>query len=300
MTSDAPPASTDGGVQQRTSFLGGLISYSQERALLKYGVYAFTGIALLFLWLPLFAVIFLSFAKNATTVFPFEGFTLNHYAVTFADESLMRAFLQSLLVATPAALVATILGVLASFGIVRYEFPYKETFRVFTILPMVIPGIIIGVALLVFFKIFNLDLGYMTLVLTHSMYGIPFVVLTVTARLYSFDRALEESARDLGADTIETFRDITLPIIFPAIGAGYMFAWIRSFEDFIRAFFVSGTMSVLTTSMYGLIKFGFAFKLNTMSTIIIFTIGIGLALAMNFGNVVQYVSSQDTEAEDGS
>lgn len=283
--------------QQQDSFLDNIIGYGTQRTLLAYGVYAFAGLALLFLWIPLIAVIFLSFAENATTVFPFEGFTLNHYAATFTDSSLMRAFGQSILVATPAALVATVLGVLASFGLVRYEFRYRETVRVFTILPMVIPGIIIGVALLIFYKILNLDLGYMTLVLTHSMYGIPFVVLTVTARLYSFDEALEESAKDLGADTIETFRDITLPIIFPAIGAGFMFAWIRSFEDFIRAFFVSGTMSVLTTSMYGLIKFGFAFKLNTMSTIVIATIGIGLAVAMNFGNVVRYVSSQESGNE---
>lgn len=277
------------------SFLNNLVGYGRQRTLLEYVLYTFVGVALLFLWIPLFAVIFLSFAENATTVFPFEGFTLNHYAVTFADDSLMGALVQSIFVATPSALVATVLGVLASFGIVRYGFRYKETFRVLTILPMVIPGIIIGVALLIFYKFLNLDLGYLTLVLTHSMYGIPFVVLTVTARLYSFDEALEESAKDLGADTLETFRDVTLPIIFPAIGAGYMFAWIRSFEDFIRAFFVSGTTSVLTTSMYGLIKFGFAFKLNTMSTIIIVVIGIGLALAMNVGNVVQYVSSQDSE-----
>lgn len=297
MNQESTEQQLDMSHQQQDSFLDKIIGYGTQRTLLAYGVYAFSGLALLFLWIPLIAVIFLSFAENATTVLPFEGFTLNHYAATFTDSSLMRAFGQSILVATPAALVATVLGVLASFGLVRYEFRYRETVRVFTILPMVIPGIIIGVALLIFYKILNLDLGYMTLVLTHSMYGIPFVVLTVTARLYSFDEALEESAKDLGADTIETFRDITLPIIFPAIGAGFMFAWIRSFEDFIRAFFVSGTMSVLTTSMYGLIKFGFAFKLNTMSTIVIATIGIGLAVAMNFGNVVRYVSSQESGNE---
>lgn len=269
------------------------VNYSTQRSLLKYVLYGFTAFALCFLWVPLVAVVFLSFAENATTIFPFRGFTLNHYFVTFGDDSLMKAFVRSLFIATPSAVLATILGVLGSFGLVRYEFKFKEVFRVFTILPMIIPGIIIGVALLIFYKLLNFDLGYLTIVLTHSMYGIPFVVLTVTARLYSFDRSLEESARDLGADTVETFRDITFPIIAPAIGAGFLFAWIRSFEDFIRAYFVSGTTSVLTTAMYGLIKFGFAFKLNTMSTIIIVIIGIALALAMNIGNVVQYVSSQE-------
>lgn len=271
------------------------IKYSNQQTLLKYTLYAFTAFALCFLWIPLLAVVFLSFAENATTVFPFRGFTLEHYAVTFADDTLMEAFVRSIFVATPSAIIATVLGVLGSFGLVRYEFKFKELFRVFAILPMIIPGIIIGVALLIFYKFLNLDLGYLTLLLTHSMYGIPFVVLAVTARLYSFDRSLEESARDLGADTVETFADITFPIIAPAIGAGFLFAWIRSFEDFIRAYFVSGTTGVLTTAMYGLIKFGFAFKLNTMSTIVIAVIAIALAIAMNVGNVVQYVSSQDSE-----
>lgn len=295
MSKETEKTTFSGNEQNRKSLSSRLISYGRQQILLRYGLYAFTGMALVFLWVPLFAVIFLSFAKNPTTVFPFKGFTLNHYATTFADESLMDSFVQSIFVATPSAIIATALGVLASFGLVRYEFRFKELVRTFAILPMIIPGIIIGITLLIFFKFLNLDLGYVTTVLTHSMYGIPFVVLTVTARLYAFDESLEESARDLGADSLETFRDITFPIIAPAIGAGFLFAWIRSFEDFVRVFFVSGTMSVLTTSMYGLIKFGLGFKLNTMSAIIIGIIAIALAVAMNVGNVVQYVSSQESE-----
>ena len=116
--------------------------------------------------------------------------------------------------------------------------------------------------------------------------------------MYTFDEFLEEAARDLGADPITTFRDVTFPIIAPAIGAGFLFAWIRSFEDFIRVWFVKGTFDVLTTKMFGMIKHGAAPKMNAISSLIVFAIAIGLALAMNFGNVTGYVAGTVDEDEE--
>jgi len=272
------------------------LDYEQQERLVRNGFYAFTGLMLLFLWLPLFFVMFLSFGENPVTLFPFEGFTFAHYSETFADTGLWMSFFTSVQVATVASSIATVMGVLASFGVVRHDFTFKETFRSFAIMPIIIPGVILGVALLIFFRsVLDIPTGIPTIILTHSVYGFPFVFLPVTARLTSFDRSLEESARDLGADPIEAFRDITLPIIAPAIGAGFLFAWIRSFEDFVRAFFVSGTADVLTTEMFGMITYGFANKLNTTSTIIMVLIAITLALAMNFANVTQYVARSENE-----
>jgi len=272
------------------------LDYEQQERLVRNGFYAFTGLMLLFLWLPLFFVVFLSFGENPVTLFPFEGFTFAHYSETFADTGLWMSFFTSVQVATVASSIATVMGVLASFGVVRHDFKFKETFRSFAIMPIIIPGVILGVALLIFFRsVLDIPTGIPTIILTHSVYGFPFVFLPVTARLTSFDRSLEESARDLGADPIEAFRDITLPIIAPAIGAGFLFAWIRSFEDFVRAFFVSGTADVLTTEMFGMITYGFANKLNTTSTIIMVLIAITLALAMNFANVTQYVARSENE-----
>jgi len=272
------------------------LDYEQRERLVRNGFYAFTGLMLLFLWLPLFFVVFLSFGENPVTLFPFEGFTFAHYSETFADTGLWTSFFTSVQVATVASSIATVMGVLASFGVVRHDFKFKETFRSFAIMPIIIPGVILGVALLIFFRsVLDIPTGIPTIILTHSVYGFPFVFLPVTARLISFDRSLEESARDLGADPIEAFRDITLPIIAPAIGAGFLFAWIRSFEDFVRAFFVSGTADVLTTEMFGMITYGFANKLNTTSTIIMVLIAITLALAMNFANVTQYVTRSENE-----
>jgi len=276
---------------------GGLLGVERTDALLRYGLYAVAGGLLVFLWIPLLVMVALSFMVNTSTLFPFKGVTLANYVATFADASLMRALLHSIEIATIAALIATVLGVLASFALARYDFPYKELYRTLGILPMVIPGVIMGIALLIYFRsLLSVTPGFWTVVVTHSVYGFPFVLLLVTARLYTFDRSLEEAARDLGADPLTTFRDVTFPILAPAIGAGFLFAWIRSFEDFIRAFFVKGTMNVLTTSMFSMIKYGTAPKMNAISSFIVFVIAVALVVAMNVGNVTEYVAG--TEADE--
>ena len=281
-----------------------VFDYERREQLLKYGLYAVAGALLVFLWIPLAVMMFLSFAVNASTIFPFKGFTFAHYTATVADGALLTAVWHSVQIATLAAAVATVLGVLASFALARYDFPLKETYRTFGILPMVIPGVVLGIALLIYFRtllpqLFGIVIvpGFWTVVLTHSVYGFPFVVLMVTARLYTFDESLEEAARDLGADPLTTFRDVTLPIVAPAIGAGFLFAWIRSFEDFIRVYFVKGTLNVLTTSMFSMIKYGTAPKMNAISSLIVFAIAVVLAVAMNVGNVTGMVAGAEGEGE---
>jgi ABC-type spermidine/putrescine transport system permease subunit II len=274
----------------------GLIDYDTRKRLRGYSLYGIAGAELVFLWIPLLVMVFLSFAVNSSTFFPFRGFTVEHYLATFTDEGLMTALANSAVVATISALLATVFGVLGSFALARYDFPYKEVYRTFGILPMVVPGVVLGIALLIYFRsLLGMTPGFLTLVLTHSVYGFPFVLLLVTARLYTFEESLEEAARDLGADPLTTFRDITLPIVAPAIGAGFLFAWIRSFEDFIRAFFVKGTMDVLTTSMFSMIKYGTAPKMNAISSLIVFVIAVLLAVAMNLGNVTEYVAGTGEE-----
>jgi ABC-type spermidine/putrescine transport system permease subunit II len=279
---------------ETTTATAPMFGHEARERWLKYALYGISGSLLVFLWVPLAVMIILSFTVNASTFFPFEGFTLAHYGATFADAELMSSLQNSAVVATISAVIATVLGVLASFALARYDFPYKELYRTFGILPMVIPGVVFGMALLIYFRsLLGMSAGFLTLVLTHSIYGFPFVLLIVTARMYTFDRSLEEAARDLGADPLTTFRDVTLPIIAPAVGAGFLFAWIRSFEDFIRAHFVSGLMNVLTTYMFGMIKHGAAPKMNAVSTFIVFVIAVALAAAMNVGNVTQYVAGEE-------
>lgn len=251
-----------------------------------------TALTLAFLWLPLVFIIALSFAENASTLFPFRGLTLDHYVATLTDGDLLRSAANSVAVATTAATAATIVGVLGSFALVRYDVPFGDVFRVGVILPMVVPGVVLGIGLLVYFRtVLGLSPGFLPTVLTHIVYGLPFVVLLVSARLAAFDDQLEDAARDLGADPREAFRDVTLPAIAPAVAAGFLFAWVRSFEEFIRAYFVSGTMDVLTTSMYSMLTYGTAPKLNVIATLVLFAVAVLLAIAMNTGDALGAVTS---------
>jgi len=253
--------------------------------------YSYTVLLVLFLWLPLVIVVFLSFAENPTAVFPFEGFTFEHFTATAANENLIESAFVSLQVATVSATLATMLGVLASFGIARYDFRLKGLFVTSSILPLIIPGVIFGTSFFIFFDtLLDSGTGFVPLVLAHSAYGFPFALLAVLSRLYTFDESLEEGARDLGATVPETFWDITFPIIRPAIAAGFLFAFIRSFEDFTRALFISGQLDVLTIEMFSLINQGGTVPMNVVSTLILAVVTVAVLVAMSIGNVVGHVT----------
>ena len=277
-----------------------LVGHQTVERLLGTSLYVVSGLLLLFLWVPLAIIIFLAFAENAVTIFPFEGLTLDNFRLALRSDSMRASLVGSFTIATVAASVATVLGVLASFALTRYRFRLREVYRTFGIIPMVIPGIILGVALRIYFQnLLGILPGFATVVLAHSLYGLPFVLLIVSARLYTFDESLEEAARDLGADPLTVFRDVTLPVIAPAVGAGFLFAWIRSFEDYIRALFLTGpNTDVLTIWMFSRIRQLDAPELNAVSAIIVFGIAIALAVAMNVGNVTGYVAGTVTEEEE--
>ena len=274
----------------------------QVERLLQGGLYGFAVVMMLFLWLPLLVIIFLSFVESPSVVSP-GGFTLSNYGGLAGDASLHSSVVTSFSIATLSAIIATVLGVLASFALTRYRFKFRELYRTFGIIPMIVPGVILGVGLRFYFQEMpGVDPSFLGTVLTHSLYGIPFVLLIVTARLYTFDETLEEAARDLGADPLTTFRDVTFPVIAPAIGAGFLFAWVRSFEDFIRALFVSGISTTpLTQWMFGKITKASAenlLTLNAVSTLVVLGIAVALAIAMNVGNVSGYVAGNVDEDEE--
>jgi ABC-type spermidine/putrescine transport system permease subunit II len=296
-----PGDPTDPGERAGRGVTGRLLDRHRVEGLLQAGLYGFAALMMLFLWIPLLVIVVLSFAESPTLL-PFEGFTLEHYLGLAGEASLRESVVVSFLIATLSAAIATALGVLASFALTRYRFTLREIYRTFGIVPMIIPGVILGVGLRFYFRLMvDIPLGFVSTVLTHSLYGLPFVLLIVTARLYTFDESLEEAARDLGADPITTFRDVTLPVIAPAVGAGFLFAWVRSFEDYIRALFVSGiTIQPLTQWMFGKITKASAenlLTLNAVSTLVVLAIAVALAIAMNVGNVTGYVAGTPDDEE---
>ncbi|WP_066413087.1 ABC transporter permease [Halorubrum aethiopicum] len=259
-------------------------------AVADYGMWALTIGIIAFLWLPLSQIIALSFMENSAVLFPFEGVTLDNYVSLFTNEGLLAAARQSAFVATVSALVATVIGVPLGFAIARHEFRGRGMLRGLVIVPLLMPGIIMGISLLILFRVIGLSPGFFGTVLAHSVYGLPFIVLPVVARLAVFDRKLEEGARDLGADGRSVLKDVTLPIISPAIAAGFVFAWLRSFEDFIRVFFVGGTMDALTKEMYGMVVYSQGTEaMDPMATLIVVVVASALAVAINFRDILEYV-----------
>ena len=258
-------------------------------AVASYGLWALTIGIVVFLWLPLSQIIVLSFTENSV-LFPFGGVTLQNYVSLFTNEGLLLAARQSAFVATVSASLATLIGVPMGFAITRHSFRGRSILRGLVIVPLLMPGIIMGISILILFRVVGLPSGFLATVLTHSVYGLPFIVLPVIARLAVFDRKLEEGARDLGASTRSVLTDVTLPIISPAIAAGFIFAWLRSFEDFIRVFFVGGTMDALTKEMYGMVVYSQGTEaMDPMATIIVLIVSIALAVAINFRDILEYV-----------
>jgi len=255
----------------------------------SYGMWALTLGIIAFLWLPLSQIVVLSFTENSV-LFPFEGVTLGNYVSLFTNEGLLAAARQSAFVATVSAAVATLIGVPLGFAIARHSFRGRSVLRGLVILPLLMPGIIMGISLLILFRVVGLPAGFLGTVLAHSVYGLPFIVLPVVARLAVFDRNLEEGARDLGANGRGVLKDVTLPIISPAIAAGFVFAWLRSFEDFIRVFFVGGTMDALTKEMYGMVVYSQGTEaMDPMATIIVLVVSAALAVAINLRDILEYV-----------
>lgn len=227
------------------------------------------GTVLAFLWLPLVVMVVLSFGSGAYATFPFGEFTLKWYVAALQDAELWSSIFNTLIVATISATIATVFGLLCAFALVRREFPFKPSFRLLVIVPMIIPGVVFGIALLSMFQTISgsiLSLG--TVIIAHSIYVLPFALLVIVARLYAFDDAMEEAGRDLGASRLTVMRTITVPQLSAAIGAGALLAFIRSFSEFIRAFFVIGGQPVFTVRLWARLNTGISPELNAISTLV--------------------------------
>ena len=226
-------------------------------------------LTLVFLFLPLFVIIAYSF--NAGKSSTFTGFSLEWYKKLFFDsEPLWAALLNSLIVAFSSAALATVLGTLAAIGISWYKFKGKAYIQTVTFLPMVLPEVIVGVSMLIFFSGIKLPLGLFSIFVAHTTFCLPFVFLMVLARLDEFDFSIIEASHDLGATEKQTMYKVIIPAIFPGIMSGFMMAVTMSLEDFVITFFVSGPGSTtLPLYVYSMIRFGVSPVINALSFIMI-------------------------------
>jgi spermidine/putrescine transport system permease protein len=227
------------------------------------------GAVIVFLFMPLVVLLFYSF--NSSKSGSWTGFSLQWYEKLFMGSGeLWRAFLNSVIIATTSALAATLLGTLAAVGTSRYSFWYRPYVRSMSFVPMIMPEIIVGVSLLVFFAGVGLKLGLVTVWIAHTTFNIPFVYLLVSARLEEFDPSVVEAARDLGATEVQTLTRIILPITMPGIASGFLTAVTLSLEDFVITFFVAGPGSTtLPLFIYSAIRFGVSPVINSLSVVMV-------------------------------
>ncbi|MCS7087483.1 MAG: ABC transporter permease [Thermoflexales bacterium] len=234
--------------------------------------FALTTIALLtfaFLYVPILVLIAFSF-NSARTGAAWQGFTLQWYARLFNNPRILDAALNSLIVAVVATIGAVVLGTLMAMAMERYRFRFQAFWDSLLYMPVIIPEIVMGISLLLFFASIRLERGLLTLIIAHIAFCMPFVYLTMRARLADFDRSLEEAAQDLGADEWTTFRRITLPLLMPGIISSALLAFTLSLDDFVISFFVTGVGSqTLPVYIWGQIRRGITPEINAVSTLML-------------------------------
>ena len=230
----------------------------------------------LFLYAPLGVLVAMSFNDSRRTV-RWEGFTLRWYARVFEDAELVQALANSLTIAAMSTLISLLLGTLAALALWRLRFPGQGMVAGAFSLPIVVPEICMGVAMLIFFSRvlpwpqelpWPLSLG--AIVIAHVSFSFPFVAVVVRARLESFDRAQEEAARDLGASPWRALADVVLPHLRPALVAGALLAFTLSLDDFIITFFTAGPDTVtFPVKVYSMVRFSVSPKVNAISTLLL-------------------------------
>jgi spermidine/putrescine transport system permease protein len=246
------------------------------------------GIVIVFLFIPLFVVVTYSF--NSTKGMEWDHASLIWYEkLIFDSPSLWAAFKNSLIIAMTSSITATVLGTLASIGIKWYRFHGKSYITTISYLPMVLPEVIIGISMLIFFSAVKIRLGMFTIFVAHTTFNLPFVFMMVSARLDEFDFSTIEAARDLGANESQTLRKVIVPTILPAVLSGFLMCITMSLEDFVITFFVSGPGSgTLPLYVYSMIRYGVSPVINALSFVMI--LGT-MAIAFTFRKFLKTVAA---------
>jgi ABC-type spermidine/putrescine transport system permease subunit II len=223
-----------------------------------------------FLFAPIVLLVLFAFNANKYGTFPFTGWTTSWFGQVFSDYQIKDALSTSIRIALEVTLISTVVGTAAAFPLVRSRLRFRNGIRIGFTLPIMIPGLLIGVSLLVLLtSTFHLQLSPQTAVIGQAVYTTPFVLLLVAARLQGFDRYLERAASDLGANTYRRLRYVVLPLIMPAIFAGALFAFTLSLDEFIITYFLIGSHNTLPIYIYTQVKFGITPEVNALASLLL-------------------------------
>lgn len=242
----------------------------------RWQMQAWLAAVAIFLYAPLVALMAFSFNDSRRNIV-WKGFTLKYYEKLFNNGGLLEAFANSLTIAAVSTVISLVLGAAAALVLWRFRFPGKTALDGALALPIVVPEICMGVAMLVFFARvmpwpqglpWPLNLG--AIIIAHVSFSFPFVAVVVRARMASFNREMEEAARDLGAGEFRTIRDVILPHMAPSLVAGALLAFTLSLDDFVITFFTAGPDTVtFPVKVYSMVRFSVTPEVNAASTVLI-------------------------------
>ncbi|WCN08915.1 ABC transporter permease [Marinomonas mediterranea] len=250
-----------------------------SRLLSIYGVLFFV-----FLYAPVALIVLYSFNANPINIMIWDGFTLDWYRSIFgfstslndsasyvdSTDQLLNAVVNSLIVALSATAISTVLGTSTALAVARYRFKFQGFYRMLMFVPMVMPDIVLGIALLVFFIGAGFSLGNTTIVIGHCTFLTSYVFIVVSARLSGMSSNIEYASSDLGANAITTFRKVTLPLILPGVVGGALLSFIISMDDLVITYFISGVDSTtLPVFILSMIRRGIKPEINAIATMML-------------------------------
>lgn len=237
--------------------------------LLETGLGAWTVLVFVFLYLPILVLVVYSFNASRLNVV-WEGFTLDWYGRLWNDTRIVRALKNSLIVAGCTTVLSVVLGTVGAWLLHRYRYRFGRTLQTLIAVPMIMPEIVMGISLLVLFTTAGLKLGFLTVIVAHTTFCFPFVLIAVQARLQGMDPALEEAAMDLGATPLRAFLLVIVPYLRPAILSGALMAFTLSLDELIVTFFTaSAQVATLPLLVFGMAKVGLNPMLNALSALFI-------------------------------
>lgn len=237
--------------------------------LLNLGLGVWTAIVFAFLYLPILVLVLYSFNTSKLNIV-WEGFTFDWYSKLWDNTRIVGALKNSLIIASITTVLAVLLGTVGAWLLHRYRYRFSRTIQTLVCMPMVMPEVVMGISLLIFFTVARLQLGFTTVILSHVTFCFPFVLVAVQARLQGLDPALEEAALDLGATPVKAFWLVIVPCLQPAIISGALMAFTLSLDELIITVFTTGPGSpTLPTVVFGMAKVGLNPMLNALSALFI-------------------------------
>lgn len=223
----------------------------------RSGLLVYALFYLAFLYVPVLLLPVFSFNNSIFIAFPFAGFTTRWYGEMLADEAMHRALLNSLKVGAVVATASTFLGLFAARALTRYRIPGAGAVLSFASLPLFIPEIVLGIALVLLLDRLSIPLSLSSVAFGHLLVCLPFAITVLISRLEGFDLSLEEASRDLGDTAFQSFLRVTLPLALPGIVASLLLTFLVSFDEFLIAFFLAGSDATLPLYIWGQLRFPF-------------------------------------------